>query len=78
MSVVEQVKQLKQKVENLRTEKVRAEERLKTLREQRDGVIQALQVIGLTPEQLSGEIQKLQDLISQEISKIETQIPGDH
>ena len=75
MAIEEQVEQLRRKVEQLRTEKVRAEERLNALREQRDVLLQSLQALNLTPEQLPEEIQKLQTHIEQEVQKIEAQIP---
>jgi len=70
----EKLKKLKTNVEELKSEKIRKEEQLKVLRQQRDELVARIKELGYTPEDLATEIKKLEDSISSQLSEIETKL----
>lgn len=71
----EKLNQLESKINSLKEEKIRTEERLKNLREQKNEVIKELAVFGVTPKNLSKVIDELETEISTELADIDSQIP---
>ena len=74
MSSEEKLKKLKAEVDEFKSEKIRKEEQLKGLRQQRDDLIAQIKDLGYTPENLSSEIKKLEDSINSQLSEIETKL----
>ncbi|MCK4358990.1 MAG: hypothetical protein KAW92_09650 [Candidatus Cloacimonetes bacterium] len=70
----EKLKKLKAEVEEFKSEKIRKEEQLKGLRQQRNDLITQIKDLGYTPENLSSEIKKLEDSINSQLSEIETKL----
>jgi len=70
----EKLKKLKTNVEELKSEKIRKEEQLKGLRQQRDELVARIKELGYTPEDLAIEIKKLEDSINSQLSEIETKL----
>lgn len=74
MDSEKKLKKLKADVDEFKSEKIRKEEQLKGLREQRDDVVAQIKELNYTPENLSGEIEKLEELINSQLSKIEDKL----
>ena len=67
--------QLEKRVNNLKEEKIRSEEKLKNLREQRDKIVSELTALGVSQESLGSTIGELTAKIEKELAAIDTQIP---
>ena len=74
MNSEEKLKSLKRKVEEVKSEKIRKEEQLKSLRQQRDDLVAQIKDLGYTPENLSTEIKKLEGSVDSQLSKIESKL----
>lgn len=74
MDSEKKLKKLKAEVEEFKSEKIRKEEQLKGLREQRDDLITQIKELDYTPENLSSEIEKLEELINSQLSEIEDKL----
>lgn len=74
MDSEKKLKKLKAEVDDFKSEKIRKEEQLKGLREQRDDLITQIKELDYTPENLSSEIKKLEDSINSQLSEIETKL----
>lgn len=74
MNNEEKLKKLKAKVEEVKSEKIRKEEQLKSLRQQRDDLVAQIKDLGYTPENLSTEIEKLEDSVNSQLSEIESKL----
>jgi len=70
----EKLKRLKAKVDEVKSEKIRKEEQLKSLRQQRDDLVVQIKDSGYTPENLSTEIEKLKDSVDSQLSEIESKL----
>jgi uncharacterized coiled-coil DUF342 family protein len=70
----EKLKKLKTNVEELKSEKIRKEEQLKSLRQQRDELVDRIKELGYAPEDLATEIKKLEDSINHQLSEIEAKL----
>lgn len=70
----EKLKSLKRKVEEVKSEKIRKEEQLKSLRQQRDDLVAQIKDLGYTPENLSTEIEKLEGSVNSQLSEIESKL----
>jgi len=75
MTNEEKLQELEKKVNNLKAEKIRAEEQLKHLRQQKDEVIDKLKQMGVNPNDLANYISQLEREINTQITSIENQIP---
>ena len=67
--------QLEDKVNSLKEEKIRIEEQLKNLRNQKNDIIAELATFGVTPKTLDNTIQGLEAEIRAKLTAIEAQIP---
>ena len=73
----EKLNQLESKVNSLKEQKIRTEEQLKSLREQKDKIIAELTVLGVTPKDLNTVISELDTKIHTQLADISAQIPKD-
>ncbi len=73
----EKLNQLEGKVNSLKEQKIRTEEQLKSLREQKDKIIAELTVLGVAPKALSMVISELETKIHAQLADISAQIPKD-
>jgi len=71
----EKLRQLEQRVNNLKAEKIRAEEQLKHLRQKKDEILVELKELGVDPRNLPTAIRTLEAEIATELETIEKQIP---
>lgn len=71
----EKLNQLEKKVNGLKEEKIRTEEKLKNLREQKDKIIAELATLGVAPKDLDKVISELETKIYTELTDIDKQIP---
>jgi len=70
----ERLNQLEDKVNNLKSEKIRTEERLKILRKQKEDVTAELASLGVAPKDLDGVISELSEQIRTSLTEIDAQI----
>ena len=73
----EKLNELEKKVTKLKEQKIRSEENLKNLRNQKDSIIAELAILGVTPKELSNEINELRAQINTQLTNIDSQIPED-
>lgn len=71
----EQLNQLEDKVNSLKEEKIRAEEKLKNFRKQKDEIIAELATFGIVPKDLNNKISELEEKIRAKLAEIAAQIP---
>lgn len=71
-NLLEQFKALEKQVETNKTEKVRLEERLKGLTEERTKLVAELDKLGVKEEDLDATINKLETEIKEELAKCKT------
>lgn len=77
MSVdTQRLQNLKARVDNAKTQKVQAETRMVSLREQRDQVVAELKALNLTPETLEAEIARLDGEETRLAAEVETLLQG--
>jgi len=69
--------QLEDKVNSLKEEKIRTEEQLKNLRNQKDEIIAELATLGVTPKTLDNVIHTLETEIRTKLTEVGEQIPKD-
>ncbi|MCX7885385.1 MAG: hypothetical protein N2448_10230 [Caloramator sp.] len=77
MSYEIKLNELKNKIEVYKNKKIKAETRLEQLQIQKDAIIKELDDLGVTPENLENEINKLDNEIKELIDKIESMLPSD-
>lgn len=75
MTNEEKLQDLEKKVNDLKANKIRAEEQLKSLRQQKDEIITKLKQMGIDPNTLAVYITQLEKDINNQIMSIEQQIP---
>ena len=75
MALEEKLKQLEQRANDLKEEKIRVEEQLKNLRKQKDEIVTELAALGVTPKGLGEMIKELEAKIRTQLTDIDTQIP---
>lgn len=74
-SPTEQLQSLQQRIDALKTEKIRREQELKSLQTERDQLLEQLKQLGVTdPSKLEEEINKLFSTISAETASIDLQL----
>lgn len=71
----EKLKQLEAKVNGLKEEKIRTEEKLKNLRHQKDEIAAELATLGVTPKDLGKVISELEAEIRTKLADIDAQLP---
>ena len=69
------LKQLEAKVNGLKEEKIRTEEKLKNLRHQKDEIAAELAALGVTPKDLGKVINELEVEIRTKLADIDAQLP---
>ena len=69
--------ELEEKVNKLKEDRIVAETKLKSLREQKDKTIAELAILGVAPKDLSNTISELETKISTQLADIDEQIPED-
>lgn len=72
----QRLQSLKARVESAKTQKVQAETRMVSLREQRDQVVTELQALNLTPETLEAEIARIDGEETRLANEVETLLQG--
>lgn len=73
--ILERIRKLEESIVTLREAKVRAEERLSVLREQRDAYVKELAAHGISLKDAKEYLAKMATEIDSEITEIERQIP---
>jgi len=73
----EKLNQLENKVNGLKEEKIRTEEKLKNLRKQKEAIISELAEFGVSSTDLETKINELKTQISTTLQDIKQQIPED-
>lgn len=65
----------KSKIESLKEEKIKTETELKNAKESLDTTIEEIKQMGVTPETIDAEIEKLKKMIEDNLNYIEENIP---
>lgn len=71
MNYVQQINDLQKKIENTKLEQAKLQEREKTLKEEKEKILEELKVYDITETDLEGEIANIEDEINSELSKCE-------
>jgi len=75
MTDEQKLQDLEKKVNDLKANKIRAEEQLNSLRQQKDEIIVKLKQMGIDPNNIATQIAQLEKDINTQIANIESQIP---
>jgi Holliday junction resolvasome RuvABC DNA-binding subunit len=73
--VEEKLNQLEKKVNQLKIDKARYDEKLNMCRQQRETIVSTLAELGIDPKNLQTHIKTLEDDIALNLSNIEKQLP---
>ena len=71
MDYIQKINDLQKKVENLKLEQVKLEERTKTLKEEETKILNELKQFEVSENDLEGEIAKINEEIEKELNKCE-------
>ena len=74
MDQVQRLKQLEDKVKAYTAERIRKEEQLKMLREQRDAILAKLSAEGIDPAQLDKLLEQMRTDLDLQLTEIEKQL----
>lgn len=74
MDPIQRLKQLEDKVKECTAERIRKEEQLKILRQQRDEILSKLKAEGIDPEQLDNLLTQLRADLDAQLHEIEKQL----
>jgi len=72
---LERLRELETIIEQLKEARVRASERLSSLRQQRDEYVEELKSLGVDPTNITAQLKEMENSINTEIESIEAQIP---
>ena len=76
LDITARLNSLKSQIDTGKTEKTRAETNLQTYEKQRDEVIKEMAELGVTPETVDAEIERLDKEIEADLSKAEELLRG--
>lgn len=74
--VTARLNSLKSQIEQGKVEKTRAETNLQNYTRQRDEIVQQMQELGVTPETVDAEIERLDKEIEEDLAKAEELLKG--
>jgi chromosome segregation ATPase len=69
------INQIKESLDKAKNMRIRAETRLEQLNKQKEEILEELKTLGVAPEQLDGEIERLRSEIEDLLGKAEKLIP---
>lgn len=77
MEYEKKISQLKENLDKAKNMRIRAEARLEQLTKQKQDIMDEITALGIKPEELDSEIEKLHNEIKELIKKAEEMIPMD-
>ena len=69
--------ELKNRLESSKNKKIKAETKLEQLQSQRSEIVKELEMMGVTPENLDSEIDKLEKEIEELLRDVDLMVPKD-
>jgi len=69
MNYIEQIQTLQKKVENNKITNAKLQEREKTLKEEKDKLLEELKVYDISEQDLEGEIARIEEEVEKELNK---------
>lgn len=69
------INQIKESLDKAKNMRIRAETRLEQLNKQKEEILEELKTLGVAPEQMDGEIERLRSEIEDLLGKAEKLIP---